>query len=53
MPFNGLPLLDRVRFQFDKTPTTRRVRECDQSLCGSPQASLALRPDGKRFKRSK
>jgi len=51
MPLDGLPLTDRIRFQFDKAPTTGRVRQPDNRLRGSPQASLALHADRERLKR--
>ena len=51
MPLDGLPLMDRIRFQFDKAPTTGRVRQPDKRLRGAPQASLALHADRERLKR--
>ena len=51
MSLDGLPLTDRIRFQFDKAPTTRRVRQPDKRLRGSPQASLALHTDRERLER--
>ena len=51
MPLDGLPLMDRIRFQSDKAPTTGRVRQPDKRLRGSPQASLALHADRERLKR--
>ena len=51
MPLDGLPLTDRIRFQFDKAPTARRVRERDKGLRGTPQTSLALHADGERLER--
>ena len=49
MLLDGLPLTDRIRFQFDKAPTPGRLREREQRLCGSPQASLTLHADGERL----
>ena len=51
MPLDGLPLTDRIRFQFGKAPTAGRVRKRDKRLCGSPQASLTLHADGERLER--
>ena len=45
MPLDGLPLMNGIRFQFGKAPTTGWVRQPDKRLCGSPQASLALHTD--------
>ena len=51
MPLDGLPLKHRIRFEFDKSPTARRVREGDKRLRRSPQTSLALHADGERLQR--
>lgn len=52
MLLDGLPLTDRIRFQFDKAPTTRRVRKRDQCLGGSPEASFPLHADRERLQRT-
>ena len=52
MPLDGLPLTNRIRFQFDKAPTARRVRKGDKLLRSSPEASLTLDADGEGFERS-
>ena len=51
VPLDGLPLTDRIRFQFGKAPTTGRVRKRDKRLCSSPEASLTLHADGERLER--
>ena len=51
MPVDGLPLTHRIRFEFHKGPTARRVRESDKRLRRSPQTSLALHADGERLER--
>jgi hypothetical protein len=51
MLLDDLPLTDRIRFQFYKAPTARRVRERDERLRGSPQTPLALHADGERLER--
>ena len=51
MLLDGLPLTDRIRFQFGKAPTTGRVRKRDKRLSGSPEASITLYADGERLKR--
>jgi hypothetical protein len=53
MPLDGLPLTDRIRFQFDEAPPTGRVRKRDKRLCGAPEASFTLPADGERLERSK
>ena len=52
MPLDRFPLTNRMRFQFDKAPTARRVRKGDERLRGPPEAPLTLHADGEGFERS-